>query len=289
MFVNKPKSNIWMTEYLSPSEIYRSLVSEIIYQGKSLFQNISIVKLLNDSKALYLDNQLQSTTADEFIYHETIVHIPFILNKNPESILIIGAGEGATAREALKWKTVKEITLIEIDKDVIEFCSKYLPEMSLNSYKDPRVKIEICDARVFLENTNKKFDVIICDLCDQNLDKNQIINIEFLKKCKNILNKNGNICIQSGEMPFQKNLSFTNYIHMLKTEFNTVKIFTAWIPSFCRNWSFFLLHNKKNQDILIDEIKDIIIEKIENKLFYINDQTILGVLNPPKYIQDFEK
>ncbi|MBX9840049.1 MAG: hypothetical protein K2X69_17240, partial [Silvanigrellaceae bacterium] len=46
MFVNKPKSNIWMTEYLSPSEIYRSLVSEIIYQGKSLFQNISIVKLL---------------------------------------------------------------------------------------------------------------------------------------------------------------------------------------------------------------------------------------------------
>ena len=235
MFVNKPKSNIWMTEYLSPSEIYRSLVSEVIYQGKSLFQNISIVKLLNDSKALYLDNQLQSTTADEFIYHETIVHIPFILNKNPESILIIGAGEGATARESLK------------------------------------------------------FDVIICDLCDQNLDKNQIINIDFLKKCKNILNENGNICIQSGEMPFQKNISFSNYIQMLKTEFNTVKIFTAWIPSFCRNWSFVLLHNKKDKSILIEEIKNIIVEKIDKELLYINDQTILGVLNPPKYIQDFEK
>lgn len=252
MLLNKSKSNIWMTEYLSPSEIYHSLISEIIYQGQSLFQNISIVRLLNESKALYLDNQLQSTTLDEFIYHETIVHVPFILKQNPESVLIIGAGEGATAREALKWKTVKEITLIEIDKDVISFCSKYLSEMSLGSYTDPRVKIEICDARIYLANTAKKYDVIICDLCDQNLDKNHIINTDFLLQCKNLLTENGNIVIQSGEIPFQKNIQYLNYIKMLKESFESVQIFTAWIPSFCRNWSFVLLKNKKNNDIYLD-------------------------------------
>lgn len=265
MSLKNSNLNIWITEYLSREEIYQTLVSEIIYQGKSDYQDISIIKLLNGSKALYLDNQIQSTTEDEFIYHESIVHVPFITHQNPESILIVGAGEGATAREALKWNLVKEITLIEIDKDVIFYCDKYLPEMNLGSYYHPKVKLEICDARVYIKNIQKKYDIILCDLCDQRVDNSPIINHEFLNDCKKILKNNGYICIQSGEMPYRKSVLFHNYIEMLKSIFCSVSIFTVWIPSYCRSWAFVLVSEKKSNYLPYDSIKEIVQKNINSK------------------------
>ncbi len=289
ILADKLNSNIWMTEQVSPSEMYLSEVEEIIYKGKSTFQDLTVVKLFNGNKAFYLDNQLQSTTFDEYIYHELLVHFPFIIHQNPKSVLIIGAGEGASAREALKWKNIATIKLIELDPEVINCCKKYLPEMNKGAYEHNKVSIEFMDAMAFINNCKEKYDVIICDLCDQDLDRNLIINLEFLQSAKKLLNNKGNILIQSGEMPFQQDETFLNYIKMLKSTFKNIKILTTWIPSYCRNWAYVLLQDDEIRNFSEDEIKEIIHNNITDKLFFINEKTYLGIFNPPKYVQDYEK
>ncbi len=286
---DKLNSNMWMTEQVSTSEMYLSEVEEIIYQGKSDFQEISVVKLFNGNKAFYLDNQLQSTTFDEYIYHELLVHFPLIMHQNPKSVLIIGAGEGASAREALKWLNIEKIKLIELDPEVINCCKKYLPEMNKGAYDHKKISIEYVEAMDFLNNCKEKYDVIICDLCDQDLDRNLIINQDFLIAAKKILNKNGNILIQSGEMPFKHDETFLNYVKMLKNSFKNAKILTTWIPSYCRNWAFILLQDEEIKNFSSDEIKEIIQNNVKSELYFLNEKTYLGIFNPPKYVQDYEK
>lgn len=283
------KSNIWMTEHVSTTEMYLSEVEEVVFQGKSNYQEITIVKLVNGFKALYLDDQLQSTTYDEQIYHELLVHLPFTIHGNPKNVLIIGAGEGASARESLKWKTLNSLTLIELDPEVVNCCNKFLPEMNAGAYYNEKVKLIFTDAVEYLKNCKEKFDVIICDLCDQDLDRNEIINEKFLMLCKKILNKKGNILIQSGELPYKKDDTFIKYISMLKDNFKHLKLFTTWIPSYCRNWAFIVLQNEPINCLSLEKVDKIINRNILKELVFFNAQTYLGIFNPPKYVQEFEK
>jgi len=89
---------------------YRLLVPEKkIASEKSEYQQIDIVETKDGNKALILDGTIQLYTGDEFIYHEMVVHLPFIHHPNPEKVLVLGGGDGFLAREALKYNSLKEI------------------------------------------------------------------------------------------------------------------------------------------------------------------------------------
>lgn len=291
MPLGSPISNIWLTEYLSAGEVYQYLISKVLMQVQSNYQNICIVELLNNSKALLLDRQLQSTTADEFMYHEPLVHVPLVSQQNPQNVLIIGAGEGAAAREVLKWQSVESVTLVDLDKLVVDNCVHYLPEMSQGSFKNRKVKTIFCDAREFVAKDNNKYDVIIYDLCTpvQDSKENPILSKCFLMDCKTLLNKNGYMCIQSGEITLQKNEVFLNQISLMRSVFHSIKLYCSWVPSFCRNWSFVLLSkNKSIETKQFEEINRIINKQITNELLFFNAKSYIGLMNPPKYIQEYE-
>ncbi len=65
---------------------------------------------------LLLDGKSQSAEADEFVYHELLVHLALLLHPNPRTVFIAGGGEGATAREALRHKSVEKVVMVDIDK-----------------------------------------------------------------------------------------------------------------------------------------------------------------------------
>lgn len=283
-------SNVWLTEYLSSSEIYQYLISKVIMQEKSDFQNICIIELGNHSKALLLNNKLQPTTADAHMYYEPLIHVPFINFQNPENILIIGSGSGASIREALKWKSIKNITIVEVDKLVVESCIKYLPEMNKGAFKNNKVKIVYRDATSFVKQEDNKYDIIIYDIYSPifEQDEKSILNKKFLLDCKSLLNKNGYMCLQIGDSPIKKNDLFLNKIKLMKSVFRSAKIYCSWIPSFCKNLSFILL----SKDQIIDNIPcdevDILLEKqLLDELVFLNARTYIGLMNPPKYIQDY--
>ncbi|KAB8039450.1 methyltransferase [Silvanigrella paludirubra] len=292
MPLEQKSSNIWLTEHLSAGETYQYLISKIITQQTSDYQDICIVELENKSKALILNNKLQPTTFDEHMYFEPFVHIPFIHFKEPESILILGAGEGAIAREVLKWKSVKKINIVERDKLIVDSCSKYLPEINKGSFKNSKVKIFYKDVNSFISQDDNKYDVIFYNLQDPLLEEKNKINFnkKLLLDCKSLLNKNGLMCLQMGDSPIKKNELFIEKIKLMKSIFRSTKIYSSWIPSICKNLSFVLMNKDKLiESMPFNDVDMILQRQLLDELIFVNAKTFIGLMNPPKYIQEYDE
>jgi spermidine synthase len=123
-------------------------------------------------RTLFLDGEVQSAESDEAIYHESLVHPVMISVPSAcrESVLIIGGGEGATAREVLKWPDVKHVTWIDIDGDLVDACLKHLGWVDPAIMADPRLEFSAEDVREFFKHNTRTFDVVIIDLPDPDTD-----------------------------------------------------------------------------------------------------------------------
>ena len=193
-------ADFWMNEYITPWDIYAHGITEVLAHGKTAFQEMYIVRTGAYGKALVLDGKWQSCTGDEFLYHEPLVHPVMLLAGSPKRVLILGGGEGATAREVLRWKTVEHTTMIDIDGEVVEACKKHLPEMHQGCFDDPRLEVVIGDALDFLDNTSATWDVIISDLSDpiEEGPSFKLFTKEYFEKTKAVLSQGGAFVVQAG-------------------------------------------------------------------------------------------
>jgi len=142
------------------------VVDEIIYTGKSQYQEVDIVELVPFGRSLIIDEMMQSSEKDEFSYHESLVHPALTIHPNPRHVMVAGGGEGATVREILRHKSVEKVTMVDIDTLVIEASKSHLPNHHRGCFDNPRLELVIEDARAWLERYEGKFDVIIMDLAD---------------------------------------------------------------------------------------------------------------------------
>ena len=115
----------FVTEHQSPYLDLSAEVSEILYEGKSDFQDIIVADSKEFGRMLVLDGVFQTSDKDEFIYHECITHIPLFLHPNPKNVLIIGGGDGGAAREAVRHPEVEHVTMVDIDGKVIELSKQF--------------------------------------------------------------------------------------------------------------------------------------------------------------------
>eukprot|EP00501_MAST-03F_sp_TOSAG23-6_P001455 GSMAST32.ASY1.ANO1.1512.1 assembled CDS len=156
----------YFTENITPDFGLRLSLKKQIFTGKSKFQTVDIVETHQFGKTLVMDGQTQSTLADEFIYHESLVHPAMLLHPNPKKVYIGGGGEFATARDVLRHKSVERCVMVDIDKLACDMCRKYMPEWNEGVMEDSRMHVAYTDAKAWLENNNEKFDVIIMDIAD---------------------------------------------------------------------------------------------------------------------------
>ena len=109
----------------------------------------------------------QSSALDEHIYHETLVHPAMMAHGAPKTVFIGGGGEGATAREVLRWKSVEKVVMVDLDEVACKMCQEHLPEWNAGAYDDPRFEIHYKDAYAFLNDySGPTFDVVIMDISD---------------------------------------------------------------------------------------------------------------------------
>ncbi|KAF1741429.1 hypothetical protein MXB_2201, partial [Myxobolus squamalis] len=140
-------------------------VETVLYHKKSKYQDILVFNTEKYGKFLVLDGAIQFSETDEFIYQEMISFLPTNSHKSPTDVLVIGGGDGGVLRELDRHPLVKNVTLCEIDPDVIDVCTKFFPLMACG-FKSPKAKIIIKDAFDYLSQTTCKYDVIIADLTD---------------------------------------------------------------------------------------------------------------------------
>src|SRR3972149_10077921 len=156
-----PDKHRCFSDYISPDLTMLHSIKERIYSGRSKFQSVDIINTGSFGICLVLDGKIQSSEADEFIYHEALVHPAMLTHPHPEKVFIAGGGEGATLREVLAHKTVKRAVMVDIDEEVTAISRKYLPDHARGAFEDPRTHLHYTDARQHLENSPDRYDIII--------------------------------------------------------------------------------------------------------------------------------
>ena len=130
-------ADLWITEYITPCDVYHHGISRVLDCRRTRFQQMQIVESETYGKALVLDGKWQSCTGDEFLYHEPLVHVACVHHGAPRTVLVLGGGEGATVREVLKWNTVEKVAMVDIDGEVVEACKEHLPRNAPGSVRRP--------------------------------------------------------------------------------------------------------------------------------------------------------
>jgi spermidine synthase len=264
-------------------------IDEIIVSQQTNFQKVDILKTNVYGKALALDEKMQSTQVDEFIYHEALVHPAMIAHPAPRSVLIIGGGEGATLREALKHPTVEKAVMVDIDDQVISLSKKHLPEWHQGSFEDRRSTVLATDARKYLEESKDIFDVIITDLSEpvEEGPAYLLYTREFYQIASDHLSPGGTISVQAGPAALPFLLAFSAVFQTMRTAFPTVRGFSTNIPSFGLPWGFTLASKGMDPLAMTKDVVDrILTERNLTDLRFYDGLAHQGLFGIPRHIRE---
>ena len=206
-------------------------VDKLYFENKTGHQHLVIFENAKFGRVMALDGIIQTTEADEFIYHEMLTHVPLLAHGAVKNVLIIGGGDGGMLREVCKHSSVEHITQVEIDDKVVEMCKQYLPNHSAGAYDDPRVEIVIDDGANFVNTTDKKFDVIISDSTDPIGPGGALFTLDFYGACKKCLNPDGILVTQNGVAYMQLDEVTTTY-QRLQPHFKDRSFYSAAVPTY---------------------------------------------------------
>ncbi len=203
---------------------------ELLHAEQTDFQDLKIFTNPIFGKVMALDGVIQTTTADEFIYHEMMTHPPLLAHGAVKRVLIIGGGDGGCLREVLK-HPVEQVTKVEIDAGVIAASKKFLPEISNGAFEDPRANIIVGDGLAFVAETEEKFDVIIVDSTDPEGPGEVLFTEKFYADCARCLTEKGIIVTQCG-VPFLQPIGVTRSYQRLRSAFADVTFTTVAVPTY---------------------------------------------------------
>lgn len=145
---------------------------KIIYSKDTKYQRIILTRWKHDIR-LYLNGHIQFSSVDEARYHESLVHPAMsAMLEPPKEILVLGGGDGLVVRELLKYDSVQQIDLVDIDPTITALAKerpelRYLNQDSLFSEK---LNIYHQDAMMFLQDTEQFYDLVVIDLPDPNTE-----------------------------------------------------------------------------------------------------------------------
>ncbi|REL35079.1 polyamine aminopropyltransferase [Thalassotalea euphylliae] len=194
-------SNLWVEEKFEDFLGLKFKVEKVLFSGKSEFQTVDVVETKGHGKMLLNDGLIMVTERDEFAYHDMITHVPLFVHPNPKNVLVIGGGDGGTAREVIRHPGVEKCTMVEIDGMVVDACKAHIPQTA-SALDDPRINLIIGDGVKFVaEHSHQdrdKFDVIIVDSTDPIGPAQPLFGEAFYQDVFNCLTDDG-IVVSQGE------------------------------------------------------------------------------------------
>ncbi len=221
-------------------------IDKLVYKGKTALQKVLIFDNHLYGRVFCLDKIVQLSEADEFIYHETMVHPLFFSHPQPKDILIIGGGDGGVLREALK-HPVRRVDLVEIDRDIIPLSKKYLRFVCRNAFSDKRVRIYNQPGQAFVKKAKKgSYDIAIVDCTNfvrGDFLSSGLYSPSFYKKISDVLKKEGMI-ITLGASFLDLGIIRAIFKRMKKV-FPYVSLLRFTMPSYhCGEYSFLAASKK---------------------------------------------
>jgi len=283
-----PDKHRCFSDHLSPDITVLHSIKDRIYSGRTRFQSVEVINTGSFGVCLVLDGKIQSSEADEFVYHEALVHPAMLTHPRPEQVFIAGGGEGATLREVLAHKSVRKAVMVDIDEEVVKLCRRLLPSWHQNAFDDPRVEVHFADAREYLENSSDKFDVIIIDLVDplEQGPARLLYTREFYQIVKQKLGHAGIMSVQAEPSEWGNLDNFTAIVNTLRNVFAIVRPYQVHVPSFFGLWGFVTASQSLDPcELTPDEVDVRVSTRVSKKLKSYDGLTHRAMSTIPKHIR----
>jgi spermidine synthase len=257
-----------------------------LYHEQTLYQKIDFYDSITYGRFFTLDDIMMLTEKDEFIYHDMISHIPMAVNPNIKRVLIIGGGDGGTAREISRYDSIEKIDMVEIDERVVRLCEKYIPKTAGKLSVDQRIKLFFEDGLKFVENCKPStYDLILVDSTDPIGPGEGLFTQTFYNHCYKALSEDG-ILINQHESPyFEYNANEMKRAHQkIKSLFKVASVYQFHQPTYPSGHWLFGFASKKYHPIN-DHQKEIW-EKFNLKTKYYNSDLHKGSFYLPSYVKE---
>lgn len=273
---------ILLTYLLITSQHQSELVTQQLYRDKVVFtqqtpyQKLTLTQWHKDIR-LYINGHLQFSSLDEYRYHESLVHIPLSVLKEPTQVLILGGGDGLAIRELLKYPTIKKIVLVDLDPAMIQVSrdNPLLNQLNQGSLESSKLQIINQDAYKYIENSSEFFDAILIDLPDPNHTAlAKLYSRTFYELIARRLNYRGVMVTQSTSPYFAREAYWCIHQTLKQTSLN-VYPYHVEVPSF-GNWGFQLATKEAIQP---EQLK---LKVSLSKLKFLNQSTLTNLFKFPQ-------
>lgn len=277
----------WYTERFSPTEEHRHAIDEVYFAGRTPYQSVGVIRTPVFGKMLVLDGDTQSSQGDEKIYHEALVHPALAAARDRSQVLILGGGEGATLREALRCREVNRGTMVDIDGQVVELAKKYLPEWSAGAFEDARARVVIGDALKFLAEDGGRYGVIISDLTEplEDSPSNPLFCEAAFGAIKARLDDGGIYVLQASTAGFHNMSLHAKMSRTLRAYYTHVRSFYTHVPAFDNDWAFIACSDAVDVAQLDEATVDRYAAALEGESYFYDAQTHRRMFALPLYLR----
>ena len=226
--MSEPK---WLTETAFGGARLSFEVARVLHREQTAQQRLDLIDNPIFGKVLMLDGATQVTSADEFIYHEMMAHVPILAHGEARDVLIIGGGDCGLAEEVLKHQGVVNLTQVELDAAVVEFSKTHFHEFNAPVFEDSRFHLEIADGAAFVAETSQRFDVILIDSTDPVGAGAVLFTEVFYRNLQRCLKAGGIAVTQSG-VPFMQREEFAMSMRNLSRAFAIASCYVVAVPTY---------------------------------------------------------
>ena len=212
------------------------LAGEVLVDEQSDFQRITVIDSERYGRGLLLDGCWMTAERQERHYHESLVHPALCSAAAIERILVIGGGDGGTARECLRHQGVRHLDMVEIDGRVVELSKTHLAKLGGGCWNDPRFHLTVGDGIAWAADcADASYDVVIVDGSDPAGPAEGLFNRTFFEHCRRILRRGGVFATQS-ESPEAFRQVHVDTVRLLQEVFGHADPLYGWVPMYPSGW-----------------------------------------------------
>ncbi|MCH8567510.1 MAG: polyamine aminopropyltransferase [Balneolales bacterium] len=265
-------------------------IGKQLFREQTPFQLVEVFETDTWGNLMTIDGMVMLSEKDEFVYHEMMAHVPLLTHPNPKTVLIIGGGDGGTAREVLKHPGVEQVDMVEIDEAVVRASKLYMPEVG--DFENPKLNVIYENGLTFVDGPENKYDVIIIDGSDPVGPAVDLFKKDFYEKCHHCLKTDG-VLVSQTESPFVESYhdSIRSVQNAISDLFPIAKLFLTYIPLYPTGmWSMSIASKKR--DPLSDEVTSDINNRLSSfadTLKYYNQDVHSGCFALPGFVRQILK
>ncbi len=275
-----------LMEPLNASTGFYIKASRQIGEWQTKYQKLAIYDTPHYGKLFRLDGFNMTSEKDEFVYHENLIHPAATAHAGPKNVLIIGGGDGGSSEEVLKHPSVEQVTMVEIDAEVIRVAKEHFSVVHRGVFGNPKLRVLIEDGLQFVRQTREKFDLVVLDLNDPMGPAEPLYTTEFFQQCRQVLAPGGALTLHVGS-PVAQAAQVAELSGRLNSVFRIVRPYTMYVPLYGSLWAMACASDKLDpKSFTADEIDRRIEHRKLIELQYYNGETHEAVFALPNFVRD---